>query len=77
MISTDPITTGMSSVFNAVTISFPIPRHPKIYSTNTAPASIDANHPETAVITGFNEFFNACRYTIDKGDKPLALAVRI
>ena len=60
MIRTDPITTGISNVFKAVTISFPIPRHPKIYSTKTAPASMDANQPDTAVMTGFNEFLSAC-----------------
>ena len=60
MIRTEPMTTGISKVFKAVTISFPIPRHPKIYSTNTAPASMEANQPETAVITGFKEFFRAC-----------------
>ena len=49
---TDPITTGKSILFNASTISFPRPFQAKIYSTNTAPASSDANHPETAVITG-------------------------
>ena len=77
MIRTDPITTGISSVFNAVTISFPIPLQPKMYSTKTAPASIEANHPDTAVITGFKEFLRACLYTIESGDNPLALAVRI
>ena len=33
--------------------------HPKINSTKTAPAKRDANHPETAVTTGFNAFFKA------------------
>ena len=42
------------------TISLPKPRHPKTYSTNTAPANMEANHPDTAVITGFKEFFIAC-----------------
>ena len=58
IVSTDPIITGKSKVFNAETISFPKPFHPKIYSTNTAPANNEANQPETAVTTGFNEFFN-------------------
>ena len=57
---TAPIITGKSSVFNAFTISFPRPFQPKIYSTKTAPANKDANHPEMAVTTGFNAFFNAC-----------------
>ena len=54
-----PIIMGKSSVFNALTISFQSPFQLKIYSTNTAPANIEANQPDTAVITGFNAFFNA------------------
>ena len=61
---TEPIITGKSNVFNAFTISFPKPFHPKIYSTNTAPASIDANQPDIAVTTGFNAFLTACRVMI-------------
>jgi hypothetical protein len=38
--STDPITTGKSSFSSASTVTFPIPCHPKIYSTKKAPASI-------------------------------------
>lgn len=54
--STEPMITGKSRLFNASTISFPNPFQPKIYSTKTAPASIEANHPEIAVTTGFKEF---------------------
>ncbi len=54
-----PIITGKSNVFNAFTISFPRPFQLKIYSTKTAPANIEANQPEIAVITGFKEFFSA------------------
>ncbi len=54
--NTLPIITGKSSVFNEFTSSFPNPFQLKIYSTKTAPANIDANHPEIAVTTGFKEF---------------------
>ena len=57
---TAPIITGKSSVFSEFTISFPNPFQLKIYSTKTAPANIEANYPDIAVITGFNEFFKAC-----------------
>ena len=57
---TVPIITGRSLLFNASTISLPMPFQPKINSTKTAPASIEANHPEIAVTTGFKEFFKAC-----------------
>ena len=57
--NTLPIIIGKSRVFNAFTISFPSPFQLKMYSTKTAPANIEANQPETAVITGFNAFFNA------------------
>ena len=59
MTVTEPIITGRSNKFNALTISFPIPFHPKINSTRTAPASKEANQPEIAVTTGFKEFFRA------------------
>ena len=58
--NTDPITTGKSILFRASTISLPKPFQANIYSTKTAPASRDANQPETAVITGFKEFLRAC-----------------
>ena len=51
MVKTEPIITGKSNVFKAETISLPRPFQPKTNSTNTAPANIDANQPETAVIT--------------------------
>ena len=47
----------------ASTISLPKPFQPKIYSTNIAPDKREASHPETAVITGFNAFFNPCLNT--------------
>lgn len=59
IVRTIPITRGISRKFNAETISLPIPFQPNIYSTKTAPANIDASHPEADVITGFNEFGNA------------------
>ena len=57
---TDPMITGKSKLFNASTISLPKPFHPKIYSTKTAPANMDANQPDMAVTTGFIAFFKAC-----------------
>ena len=54
-----PITTGRSSFFKALTKTEPIPSQLKISSTNTAPASKEANHPEIAVITGFMAFLSA------------------
>lgn len=54
IIKTEPIITGKSKVFKEFTISFPNPFQPKIYSTNTAPASIDANQPEIALTTSNN-----------------------
>lgn len=76
IINTDPIIIGKSSVLRASTISFPNPFHPKIYSTNTAPASILANHPDIAVMTGLSAFF---KHGFDNlvEDKPFALAVRM
>ena len=59
-VKTIPVITGISSVLIELTISFPMPFHPKIYSTKTEPASIEANHPEIAVTTGLREFFIAC-----------------
>ena len=61
--STEPITTGKSILLSESTISFPIPFHPKIYSTKTAPAKSEANQPETAVTTGFRAFLSACLKT--------------
>ena len=75
MVKTAPIITGMSRVFSEVTISFPSPFHPKIYSTKTAPESSEANHPETAVITGFSAFLIPCLKITLNRDKPLDLAV--
>src|SRR5690606_19234415 len=72
MTKTAPITTGKSKVFSALTISLPNPFQPKMNSTKTAPANIDANQPEVAVITGFNEFFNACFQITSLDFKPLA-----
>ena len=59
IIKTLPIITGKSNVFKAFTISFPSPFQLKMYSTNTAPANKEANHPDIAVTTGFKAFFNA------------------
>jgi hypothetical protein len=64
IVITQPIITGISSSFKAFTISLPIPFQPKIYSTKTAPANKEANHPEIDVITGFNEFFKAWFFII-------------
>jgi len=54
-----PITTGKSNFSSASTVTFPIPFHPKIYSTKKAPASNSANHPVMAVTTGFSALRNA------------------
>ena len=59
IINTDPMITGKSNVFKALTISLPSPFQPKTYSTNTAPAKSDANQPDMAVTTGFNAFLMA------------------
>ena len=59
-VRTIPIITGISSVLIELTISFPIPFQPNIYSTKTEPANMEANHPEIAVITGLSAFFIAC-----------------
>ena len=59
IINTEPIITGKSKVFSAFTISFPRPFQPNTYSTNTAPANMDANQPDIAVTTGFKAFFTA------------------
>ena len=75
MINTAPIIIGKSKVFKASTISFPKPFQPKIYSTKTAPANIEANQPEIAVTTGFNAFFKACFLIIFAEESPFALAV--
>ena len=72
-----PITTGRSSFFKALTKTEPIPSQLKISSTNTAPASNEANHPEIAVITGFMAFLSACFHNIENGLNPFALAVLI
>jgi hypothetical protein len=53
--STEPMITGKSRLFNASTISFPNPFQKNIFN-KTAPASMEANHPEIAVTTGFKEF---------------------
>ena len=77
MVKTAPIITGMSRVFRAVTISFPSPFHPKMYSTKTAPESNEANHPETAVTTGFNAFLIPCLKITLNRDNPFDFAVLI
>ena len=77
MVNTQPIITGKSYLFRESTMTYPSPFHPKIYSMKTTPAINEANQPETAVITGFNEFFKACFHMIRLKDKPFALAVLI
>ena len=77
IIKTAPIITGKSKVFRAFTISLPKPFHPKTYSTKTAPANMDANHPEMAVTTGLKAFLNACLNNTFIGPSPLAFAVLI
>src|SRR5690625_6899081 len=77
MTKTAPVTTGKSNVFNAFTISFPNPFQPNINSTKTAPANMDANQPEVAVITGFNAFLSACLQMISFDFNPLSLSVMI
>lgn len=70
-----PDITGRSEKFSAFTISLPKPFQLKIYSTKTAPANKEANHPESVVTTGFKEFFNACLLIICVLDSPLDFAV--
>ena len=67
---TAPIITGRSKVFNASTISFSQTVPSKMYSTNTAPANIEANQPETAVTTSWANFFNACFLMMRANDNP-------
>jgi hypothetical protein len=74
---TEPMITGKSKLLRASTISLPSPFQPNIYSTNTAPASIDANQPDKAVTTGFSEFFKACLVMIWYLFSPFAFAVRM
>ena len=74
---TAPTITGTSRLFNELTISLPKPFHPKIYSTKTAPASMEANHPDIAVTTGFIAFRKACFKKTEALLSPLDLAVRI
>ena len=64
--------TGTSNRFKEFTISLPKPFHPNIYSTKTEPASILANHPDNAVITGFNEFLKAWFFITLNLESPLA-----
>ena len=54
-----------------------MPFQPKINSTKTAPASMEANQPEIAVTTGFKEFFKACLKITAVLESPFALAVVI
>jgi hypothetical protein len=52
--STEPMITGKSRLFNALFLFQSIPA--KNIFNKTAPASMEANHPEIAVTTGFKEF---------------------
>ena len=61
---TAPIIIGKSRVLSESTISFPSQFQQNINSTKTAPANIEANQPEIAVITGFIAFFKACFFMI-------------
>ena len=74
--NTEPMSTGKSFLFNASTVSFPIPFQPKIISIKKAPANISANQPDTAVSTGFKALRNACLNTTFVYPNPFALAVR-
>src|SRR5581483_10790344 len=75
--NTTPITTGRSYRSSDSITSLPIPSHPKMYSTKTAPAIKLANQPDIAVTTGLSAFFNACLLIILFSFNPLANAVRI
>ena len=55
-----PITTGKSKLKTAFMVSKPIPFQLNTFSTKKAPASKPANHPDTAVTTGFRAFLKAC-----------------
>ena len=72
-----PITKGKSPPSRALNMSKPIPFHPNTNSTNTAPASIEANHPDVAVKTGLSEFLKTCLNSILVDESPLARAVLI
>ena len=45
------------------TNNLPIPFHPNMYSTKTAPDNIEANHPEAVVNTEVKEFLKASKKT--------------
>ena len=62
-----PIIIGKSKVFKAFTISFPNPFQLKIYSTKTAPANMDANHPEIAVTTGTSTDWTTDHFVVGGG----------
>ena len=47
-----PMTTGKSYWSRPSTMTMPMPFQSKTYSTNTAPASSPASHPEAEVTTG-------------------------
>ena len=65
---------GISTFSNELTNNFPIPFQPKIYSTKTAPESIEANQPDVVVNTGIKEFLKACFTTTLYSLRPFALA---
>ena len=54
---TAPIKTGKSYFSIAFTMTRPIPFQSKTYSTKTAPARREANHPDIVVIIGLMAFF--------------------
>ena len=76
MTSTHPMVIGKSRVFKASTNSFPIPFQPKIISTNTAPASREANQPEMVVMMGLEATGKMCLKSTFRSGNPFALAVR-
>jgi hypothetical protein len=53
--STEPMITG-SPDYSTLPLFLPNPFQPKNIFNKTAPASMEANHPEIAVTTGFKEF---------------------
>ena len=77
MTSTQPIVMGKSRVFNASTNNLPMPFQPKIISTNTAPASSEANHPLMVVIMGFDATGKRCLKKTVRSRSPFARAVLI
>lgn len=75
IINKQPISTGKSYFSRLCTTRYPIPFQSKTYSTNTEPASKEANQLLADVTTGFREFFRMCLKNILFFESPFAFAV--